>query len=341
MSNENFIPRDAITNNTNTENGEIMGVPEKPNQNEAHDDLILPDFKPTSSRNEYIEPIGNVPTEIPNTPESETNTGAKKERSRKERMSRYLKGATISIIGLLALRGGDEVAQDISRAKDFIEQSGYNISDYLSDIKNPYSDILYYGENQIVRIMEPATIDDIVLNRYGLEGKNAQEAKTYIDDLNKNNPNIYRNNIGEIGPDSQVIAPDKIEAKSPLRALAEYAFGDSSNQIDTKPSTPEESDEFDPKKVEVANAAGFPSELTDYTIQAGDSLWGIANRLCQEAGIQSDQVSMDTIVGYIKNINNLSSDDIKAGDNLRVPPELPESFKIINDTTPIEESQTN
>lgn len=263
----------------------------------------------------------------------------KKERTTGEKAKRAAKVAIVSVIGLLALRGGAEVADDVSRAKDFIQESGYSMGDYLKDT---YSDVLIYGdETKTVIVNTPANLEEIVANSYKLAEGNIPEVVEYIEELNQNSKDIFRNNIGEIGPNSKLTLPESVEAKSPIAVLMEYVFDDSIDEIDIKPgqrtteNKPEGASPIEPEQ-RVANVAGFPNELVDYTVQTGDSLWGIANRLCQEAGIKSDQEVIDTIIGYIKNINNKTDDQIEAGAKLKVPPNLSEAFKIANNTSELD-----
>ncbi len=258
------------------------------------------------------------------------STEPEKEKHDWDKSKKALKAATISILALLTLRGGAEVSEDVGRAKDFITQSGYSIEDYAKDT---YEDIVVYDGEKTVMVNTATSLEEIVDNLYGLEGKNTEKAVQYIEKLNKDNTDIFRNGIGEIGPDSKLVLPESAEAKSPIAALVEYAFGDNDEMAVKNPVKQEEGDLTGEK---IVNQAGFSNELVDYTIQPGDSLWGIANRLCQEAGIKSDQEVIDTIIGYIKNINNKTDDQIEAGAKLKVPPNLSEAFKIANNTSELD-----
>lgn len=274
--------------------------------------------------------------ELPIKDEKMTGEPEKKETKKHRKFNRaVLKASLISIIGLLALRGGSEVADDIVRAKNFIEKSGYTTKDYTKDV---YGDVLFYEGEQTIMVNQPTTAGDIVASRFGLIGENVEKAEDHIAEINKDNPDIFLNNIGEIGPGSKVKAPAQIEAKSPISALVEYAFGDSSDDIDYAPGLEtnqeklENNSTINPEQTE--NSINFPNELGDYTIKAGDSLWSIANELFQNAGLQSDQESMEATINYLKAINHLDDDIIKAGDKLNVPTNPIMATKIANSNTP-------
>lgn len=232
------------------------------------------------------------------------------------------------------MRGAIGGHKDLVKAKEFLETKGYDLADYAQDT---YGDILGYSEDtDTIVVGQPATIDTIVQRNLGVSKENIDKVVDYVDALNADNTKIYKNANGELSADSQLELPSSISVQSPIMEILKYVYGD---EIDSFTSSSSDSTETQ-LEYTIENGAGFSNEFKTVTIEDGDSLDGYAHMLCNEAGIQSTSDIIDTIINFIKNINNLSSDLIVTGSQIKLPSNLPDSFKTKNNAQPIYQTAT-
>lgn len=248
-----------------------------------------------------------------------------------------IKKALILICIPLILRGIAGGNKDLVKTKEFLETKGYDFTDYVED---PFKDILEYSEEtNTISVGQPAPIEAIVQRNLGVSDENLDEVVDYVDALNAGNTNIYKNANGELSADSKLELPDGVSVQSPINELLEYVYGDEIASFMGDKSDDNISTEGQPVYT-IENGAGFSNELKTIEIATGDSLDGYAHDLCNKAGIQSTEDIINTIVSYIMNVNHLSSTLIITGDPIKLPTDLPESFKIKNNAQPISQPPT-
>lgn len=275
----------------------------------------------------------NYSTNNEQPPVAETNNNHEKGHAALEKIKKVIILLCIPLI-LRGIAGGNK---DLVKAKEFLETKGYDFTDYAED---PFKDILEYSEEtNTIAVGQPATVETVVQRNLGVSEENLDEVVGYVDALNAGNTNIYKNANGELSADSQLELPDGVSVQSPIKELLEYVYGDEIASFMGDKSDAESAPES-PVSYTIENGAGFSNEFKTVTIESGDSIDGYAHALCNEAGIQSTTDIIDTIVNFIKNINNLSSDLIIAGNPIKLPSSLPDSFKEKNHTQPIYQSTT-
>lgn len=268
----------------------------------------------------------NEPEEAPSQETTKTTEKAEKAKNPNKHLTN-LKRATLAFIGLLAIKGGSEVARDVKEAKDFIQESGYTAGEFF---ESAWKDILYFDEEANTIVMDsPATIKELSQNNFAdISEKNQAEVEEYIEDLNKDNPQVYTNSQGEIGPGSQIKVPSHIEERSPLKTLMNYAFASEENtkEIEQSPNK-----KVNPDKTPETQAPEEAEPIT-YTIQPGDSLWDISNKMLGESGINYDPSTVMDVIAFLKESNNIEDDAIVAGKTLNIP-SLEEIQKFEKTTT--------
>lgn len=280
------------------------------------------------SENDNNNPSYNIDNEQP--PVAETNSNHEKDHAALEK----IKKAIILLCIPLILRGIAGGRKDLVKAREFLETKGYDLADYTED---PFKDILEFSEEiNTIAVGQPATIETVVQRNLGVSDENLGEVVKYVDTLNVSNNNIYRNAAGELSADSKLELPDGVSVQSPIKELLEYVYGD-----EIRSFTGSSSDSTETQlEYTIENGAGFSNEFKTVTIEDGDSLDGYAHILCDEAGIQSTSDIIDTIINFIKNTNNLSSDLIVTGSQIKLPSNLPDSFKTKNNAQPIYQTVT-
>lgn len=275
----------------------------------------------------------NFSTNNEQPPVAETNNNHEKGHTALEKVKKALILVCIPLI-LRGIAGGNK---DLVKTKEFLETKGYDFTDYVED---PFKDILEYSEetNTII-VGQPAPIEAIVQRNLDVSDENLDEVVDYVNTLNAGNSDIYKNTAGELSADSRLELPQGVSIQSPIKEILDYVYGDEIASFTGDKPDEAGNTEAQPGYT-IENGAGFSNEYKTITIESGDSLDGYAHDLCNKAGIQSTEDIIDTIVGYIMNINHLSSTLIIAGDPIKLPTDLPESFKIKNNTQPISQPTT-
>ncbi len=314
----------------NNENSIFINANESPVENET---ATNQDIEPFSTETAEPFPVEQVletisgEGAIPDQEVAETTDSKAEKTKNPNKHLTNLKRAVIAIIGLVAIRGGTEIAKDVEEAKKFIEESGYTASEFF---ESAYKDILFVDkETNTITVDSPATIKELAESQFpNISNKNQAEVKEYVVDLNQNNPQVYTNNQGEIGPGSQIKVPASIEERSPLQALMDYAFAPLENEREI-----EQSPNIKPNPDKAPKAEAENNEETEpmtYAVQPGDSLWGIADGMLKESGAKYDPTDVMGLITYLKEMNGLKDDGITAGANIEIPSKE-DVFKLLEE----------